>query len=364
MPKYRLAVQRFPYGSVEHTPCVTWLMEFAQNVTKDPRFEVIFLPPLDDTPITMTRNRSVQIARKHRADLLLMIDSDMDPDCELGRDIHAKEFWPTTIEFMLNHPGPCVVAAPYCGPPPMENIYVFNWQNMETGIPDKDLGGMKLGQFTREHAYQLGGIQEVAALATGLIVFDMRAFDNIETPYFSYEFDGDGPRCQGCGQPKRGPEANKCSTEDVVTTRDLSIAGVPQYCNWDAWAGHRKMKTVRKPQPFTADGVAAKMHDAVINRRRSDVRLIDIKTPEKWRGDVAEANARFDAEKAAAASAAREAGKPRITEAVGSFDRLASPPTETEVAEMAGKLWGIPEQYEGIFHEDTPKAMTTADLLR
>lgn len=353
MPKYRLVVQRFPYGSVEHTPCVTWLMEFAQHVTRDPRFDVHFPKPLDDTPITMTRNRAVRNAKKLHADFLLMIDSDMDPDCELGRDPRAKEFWPSTIDFMLHHNGPCAVAAPYCGPPPMENIYVFNWQNMESGIPPKDMGSLKLGQFTREHAYILSGIQEVAALATGLILFDMRGFENIETPYFSYEYYGDGPKCDSCHQPKRGPEDEKCSTEDVVTTRDLSLAGVPQYCNWDAWAGHRKTKTVRKPELFTADGVAAKMHDAIVSRRTNSVRLVDIQTPKKWEAEAAAANAAFDAEKAA-----------QQPDVIAAFDRLAAPPTEAEVLEQAGKMWGIPEQYNGIFREDEPKTLTTADLLR
>lgn len=313
MPKYRLVVQRFPYGSVEHTPCVTWLMEFAQHVTRDPRFDVIFPKPLDDTPITMTRNRSVEIAKRLEADFLLMIDSDMEPDCELGTDPRVKEFWPTTIDFMLKHQGPCVVGAPYCGPPPLENIYVFNWQNMETS-PANNLNGMKLGQFSREHAFMLEGIQEVAALPTGLIVFDMRGFDRIEPPYFSYEFDGQGPRCPGCGEPKRGPESNKCSTEDVVTTRDLSIAGVPQYCNWDAWAGHRKMKTVRKPRPFTADGVAAKMHDAIKNRIRDDERLVDRKVPPKWQNEVEEALRVFEEEKRA--KAAPQIDSKSISEAI------------------------------------------------
>lgn len=337
MPKYRVFVQRFPYGSVEHTPCVTWLMEFAQHVTKDPRFDVIFGKPLDDTPITMTRNRSVELAKKASADFLLMIDSDMDPDCELGTDPRVKEFWPTTIDFMLNHKGPCVVGAPYCGPPPAENIYVFNWQNMET-LDTKDLGGMKIGQYSREHAFMLQGIQEVAALPTGLIVFDMRGFDRIEPPYFSYEYDNQGPRCAGCGHPERGPESSKASTEDVVTTRDLSIAGVPQYCNWDAWAGHRKVKTVRKPRPFTADGVAAKMHDAVKNRIRDDERLVDRKVPPKWQDEVDAAIRRFESEKALGITIPQE------------------PMT----------LWGaIPEQYDGIFSAGDPvPTLTPADLLR
>lgn len=345
MPKFRVFVQRFPYGSVEHTPCVTWLMEFAQHVTKDPRFDVVFGKPLDDTPITMTRNRSVEIARKVGADFLLMIDSDMDPDCEIGFDPRAKEFWPTTIDFMLKHQGPCVVGAPYCGPPPLENIYVFNWQKMETSHGNNNMNGLKLGQFSREHAYIMSGIQEVAALPTGLIVFDMRGFENIEPPYFSYEYENHGPACEACGQHARGPEAHKSSTEDVVTTRDLSIAGVPQYCNWDAWAGHRKMKTVRKPDLFTADGVAAKMHEALLSRRRITDRLVDIKPPEKWKSEIATAMQAFEADKAASTLWAIE----------GDSDNVSAEAIRQRIADH-----GV-QSYGDLFKPVTPA--TPADLL-
>lgn len=313
MPKYKIVLQRFPYGSIEHTPCVTWLMDFVSNVERDPRFELILPKPLDDTPITMTRNRSVEIAQKLGADLLLMVDSDMEPDCEFGLDPFAKRFWPTTIEFMLNHPGPCVVGAPYCGPPPLENIYVFNWQNMESHVPEGELGGLKLGQFSREHAAILGGIQEVGALPTGLILFDMRCFEKIEPPYFDYEWAFEGPRCEGCGSPKPGKRSEKVSTEDVVTTRDLSMAGVKQYCNWDAWAGHRKWKTVRKPRPYTADGVAKKMHDAIVSRVTTGSRLIDVKPPAGSEKEIAAAMAAFERKKAEEQKPPQIAAQPELS---------------------------------------------------
>ncbi len=342
MPKYRVVLQRFPYGSVEHTPCVNWLLGFATEVTKDKRFDIVIPPPLDDTPITMTRNRSVEIAKKLEADFLLMIDSDMAPDCEAG-DPQAKPFWPTTIDFMLNHHGPCAVAAPYCGPPPLENVYVFNWQNMETDKAD-DAVGMKLGQFGREHAATLGGIQEVAALATGLIVFDMRGFQRIKPPYFSYEWEDEGPACSGCGVPKPGLQAAKCSTEDVVTTRDLSLGGVPQYCNWDAWAGHRKIKTVRKPRPFTVDGVAAKMQEAVATRRVGGEQLIEIRS-ERFAREIAEVEAR---------------GKP---DADATKELIGSGATDRIVVAVGHALSWSPEQYADLFNGELPKPLTAADLL-
>lgn len=341
MPKYKVVFQRFPYGSVEHTPVVNWMLRFVDEVSKDPRFELIIPPPLDDTPITMTRNRSVEIAKSLGADYLVMIDSDTVPDVELGDDPLAKPFWSTTIDFMLKHHGPCVVGAPYCGPPPLENIYVFNWQNMESHVPGDETGGMRLGQYSREHAAILGGIQKVAALPTGMIVYDMRAFDKIPYPYFEYEYENHGPACGGCGRHKPGKETHKGSTEDVVNTRNLGAAGVPQYCNWDAWAGHRKMKTVRRPRPLTTDIVAAKMRDAVLKNQELGDRLVDIKPPANLAAEIAAAEAEYEAEKAA-----------RLNYAVD------------EVRSNAEKA-GVPvEHYAQLFNAHEVKPLSPADLLR
>src|SRR5262249_2426190 len=148
-------------------------------------------------------------------------------------------FWDTTLEFMLAHNGPCVVAAPYCGPAPHENVYVFRWASFQTGHPNPD---NRLEAYTREEAAGLKSIQRAAALPTGLIMIDMRAIEAIKPPYFYYEW-------------KTQEEMQKASTEDVTFTRDLAFAGIPIYCNWGAWAGHWKMKCVGKPHIIGPDDV-------------------------------------------------------------------------------------------------------------
>lgn len=273
MPKFKILLARFPYGGREESECVDWLIDVCGEIRADPRFE-LYRGRINDTPITMTRNAALVGAVESGMDFVMMVDSDMAPDCELGVDPAAKPFWPTTIEFMLDHKGPCVVGAPYCGPPPHENVYVFQWADRETDSPNSD---GRIEQFTREQAAVMAGIQETAALPTGLIIFDTRAFKGHPHPWTYYEYEGDGSPCEKCGVRTPGPQAKKGSTEDVTLTRDLSLAGVPQYCNWDAWAGHVKRKVVRKPRLLKADAVATRMHQAIVSRRREGESLVEAK---------------------------------------------------------------------------------------
>lgn len=287
MPKYKLMIARFPYLGNEATECVDWLMDLMPRVVGDARFDVTTWKEAD-TPITMTRNDCLEVAKRNKVDLVLMVDSDMAPDVLLGHEPAAKPFFQTSVEFMLNHAGPCAVGAPYCGPPPHENVYVFEWQNFESGQPNRDL---KLGQYTREDAFRQTGIKEVAALPTGLFLLDVRALKNIDYPYFQYEYEGDGDECPHCGVRKPGPQNKKASTEDVVHTRDLSLNGVKQYCNWDAWAGHVKRKVVGKPLPLGVDILSKKLRDAMAAGQDNRERLVDWKAREatharSWDGFV------------------------------------------------------------------------------
>ncbi len=273
MPKFKLLIARFPYGGQEHPDVVDWLLKEANRLSKDSRFETVHWR-IDDTPITMGRNRALEVAKKQGADFVLMLDSDMAPDMYLGNgDALVQPFLPTALDFALNHQGPCAIAAPYCGPPPHENIYVFQWLNRQSDHPNIDL---TLDQYTREYAATLAGIQEVAALPTGLFLLDMRALQAIEPPYFYYEFEGDGERCPSCHQHTSGPAAQKASTEDVTFTRDLSLAGVKIYCHWSAWAGHWKKKCVGRPNPYSVDLVSGKLRDAWARGWQSKERLVDV----------------------------------------------------------------------------------------
>lgn len=284
MPKYRVMFARFPQHKHEDSECVDWLVQTAVDITKDERFALVGHKPfpaaghrISDTPITMTRNQMFRIALGLKIDYLILVDSDMAPDLCLQDehfDPRAKPFWQSSIEFMLQHHGPCVVAAPYCGPPPVENIYVFQWADQQSDHPNAD---HQIVQYTREQAALMSGIVEAAALPTGLMIIDMRAIEMLEPPYTYYEWKNDLLQDE------------KASTEDVAFTRDLSLLGVKQYCNWDAYAGHNKRKTVGKPRPICADMVAKKLHAGILSGRERGDRLADIKPAERFAADIANA---------------------------------------------------------------------------
>lgn len=257
--KVDLLVARFPYRP-EEPELVDWLMGLEPACVRDGRVGRFDVAKFADTPITMTRNAAAMEALRGGYDYLLMVDNDVAPDCERGEDPLAEPFWPVALDFAINHRGPCVVGAPYCGPPPEELPYVFRWQNRETGSANPS---ESLQMYTREEAAAMSGVQEVAALPTGLILFDVRAFKALPPPWFTYQYRGDGPECPACGFDVPRLQAQKASTEDVVVTRDLSILGVRQYCAWDSWAGHVKRKVVRRPRPVTPDAVARRLRETV-----------------------------------------------------------------------------------------------------
>lgn len=278
--KFNVGFCTFSYGgnggiSSEVPDLREWLVPLIAKLSTDPRVDQIRMWNLADTPITMTRNRCVMQAREFGIDVLVMIDSDMKPDMLAGQP-DAKPFFDTSFQFLIDHyhKGPCVIGAPYCGPPPAECVYIFRWQNAQSEHPNPDF---QLEMYDRHTAAKMAGIQECAALPTGLIMYDIRAFELIEPkkegdkPFFYYEW-------------KDIYATDKASTEDVTNTRDLSLAGVqklgynPVYCNWDAWAGHWKPKCVGKPQYISASGVSHKLKDCWEAGVEPDVKLVDFKS--------------------------------------------------------------------------------------
>jgi hypothetical protein len=263
-------IERFPQGRSEDPDCTNWLMDRAIEWRQDDRIHTLFTWQKDDTPITMSRNAGIEAAKECGADFLLMIDSDMSPDKELrDGDPFAKPFWKTSFDFALDRRAkgePVVIAAPYCGPPPIENIYVFRWSNEESNAPDR-LNNFFLAQYGRDEAAGMTGIKEAAALATGLIIIDMQGIEKLQPPYFYYEYPD-------------ARESKKASTEDVTFTRDMSLLGVQQYCNWDAWAGHWKWKCVGKPKPIGTSWLREKIRIALAKEFFNvgpGERLVDIK---------------------------------------------------------------------------------------
>lgn len=258
MPQFSVMFARFPFRATDHPDTTDWLVETVLKCKADSRISNVFHSRFDDTPITMTRNQAVDRAMKVGADYLVMIDNDMRPDCEPD----GLRFWDTSWEFLMQHQGPCMIGAPYCGPPPISNVYVFRWSCWQNrrDVPDKDA---RLEQFSREEAARLCGIGPVDALPTGLVIIDMKAFDSLTPPYFDYEWTN-----------KR--QIEKGSTEDVMMTRNLKLAGVPLYCNWDAWAGHWKNYLVRKPKLMTIDDMGEQFMDAISKGYRKDERVKDV----------------------------------------------------------------------------------------
>jgi hypothetical protein len=247
MPKYKVMFCRFPGDHREESDCTDWFVKSMLQAKADPRVEKVMSWYISDTPITMGRNRAIEIARSHGADFVVMVDSDMKPDMYVGHDPKAKPFFPLALDFLINHQGPAMIAVPYCGPPPRENIYIFLWATKQSDHPNPDL---TIDQYTREQAAVATGIEEVAALPTGLCMFHLSAVDRLNPPYFYYEWARDAAG--------RDIQAEKASTEDVTFTRDLAFAGVPIYVAWDCWAGHWKRKCVGRPGRINVKDVSEK----------------------------------------------------------------------------------------------------------
>jgi len=264
MQPVSVMIARFPFGRCDEPDVTDWLVDTVVRMKGDGRISKILHTRIIDTPITMCRNRVLAEAVEKKVDFLLQVDNDMKPDAYLASnpnrlciDTTAQRFWDVAFETCLRHrqedKSPAIVGAPYCGPPPIENVYVFRWATHETDGPQDAADNIKLAAYEREETVHLEGVQEVAALPTGLILLDVEALKLIDPPYTSYQWTD---------QHERG----KASTEDVVLTRDLSLAGATCYCTWSSWAGHWKRKCVGRPMPLVASAVAKKFQDAVLRK--------------------------------------------------------------------------------------------------
>jgi hypothetical protein len=220
-----------------------------------------------DTPITMTRNAAVKAAQQSQADILVMTDSDITPDINLGKEPDSVPFIEASFNEIYSHydRGPLVIGAPYGGGPPHENMFVFDW---DTCMSAGDESHFRLRQYERSEAQRMSGIHEAAALPTGLIMYDMRSFELIGHPYFKYEW-------------KDPSESEKASTEDVQNTRDISIACMhrhgynPIRCAWSSWCGHNKVWCVGKPAKYLATDVSETLVAAVRRNMQRDERIVD-----------------------------------------------------------------------------------------
>lgn len=301
--KLSVLLATFPYGGNGAAPAthpavgdqVTAILFAAQ---RDERIERIEQLEAADTPIPMTRNQAVLAARNAGLDVVVMLDSDMVFDVEHGKDASAKKFFESSFDFLYTNweRGPHVVGVPYCGAPPEAPVFVFEWRGNGAGVDQQ----YRLEMIAREDAARRTGIEPVAALPTGGIMYDVRAFELIEPC--------DKPRREVLELLEAGEigvdealrmlnegwfyyewvnqyAAQKASTEDVTNTRDISLAGLnllgynPIHVNWDAWAGHVKPEVIGKPKRATIDDVNAKYVNAVLQGRKRGEKLAFLNQP-------------------------------------------------------------------------------------
>lgn len=291
-----------------HPAVADWLVNTVPRASKDERIGEVNLARFNDTPITMTRNRSILEARKGNFDVLVMVDSDMWPDLYLGNpDLPSTvPFFDTAFDFIYDNydKAPMVVGTPYVGPPPDECVFVFRYRTFSSDHSDDNLA---LKMYTREEAFAMSGIQPCSALPTGLIMYDMRVFDLIEPEPDDMQEKIAGPlkRRIKDGNDKFTVEdidhivwqvindkrkldnsftyyewddkyqASKASTEDVTLTRDISQYGWVKYnrdiihCAWSSWPGHIKPKVCGRPHLIPGDAVSDKFRRAM-GRFRTD----------------------------------------------------------------------------------------------
>lgn len=241
---HKILVCEFPYSDRTHPDASDWITQTIIEMRDDPRVGPgnIGRWRVSDTPVTMTRNAALAFAEEKGYDFVLMIDNDVSPDYLVGQDETAKPFWKTSFDFALASPHPCIVAAPYVGPPLVEeNVYSFRFTNRISENPNPDF---QIAGVSRHEAAVATGFERMVALATGLILIDIRAIRKMPHPRFYYEYTD-------------ARQTHKASTEDITFTRDAHYLGVPLWINWDSWCAHNKVKRCGKPQ-LIPDGCVPK----------------------------------------------------------------------------------------------------------
>lgn len=252
---------RFPYGRSESPEVTDWMMRVAVQCSKDERISRADTCFFNDTPITMTRNAAAQAAIDGKYDLLVMVDNDMAPDLIPGT---TRPFWQTAFDKWWEDDEPMLIGAPYCGPPPHNNVYVFRWENwVNPEQATEPCGNYHLVQFTRAEAAIRVGFERVDALPTGLILIDTRVFAKLSKKHEMFYYEWTNERA-----------LKKDSTEDVTFTRDCGLAGVPLYVLWDAWAGHFKTLCVGKPVAMTVDAVRENLRGVLLEGGKPGERVM------------------------------------------------------------------------------------------
>lgn len=212
--KLNVLILRIARGCWERCEVGTWLADcFCQHGMGRTKTQTLMHGVIDGEPTPAARNSAVVAAKQARADVLVMVDNDMDP---------SPTFFAHAIEFLASRKGSVCIGSPYCGAAPERLVQA-------TRIND-------LVRFYREDAAEMNGDKLVSCIGTGLIACRMQCFDTLEAPWFDYEYT-DALR------------HTVKTTEDFYFTRRLSEAGGRVYAAWDHWSGHAKTEVIQKPTP-------------------------------------------------------------------------------------------------------------------
>lgn len=249
--KWKVMLAMFPYGGTQRMEITDWVASASLWAAGQPDIDGhLLLWSQNDTPITMLRNRAVQVAINSGVDILVMLDSDMAPDID-----KAHPFLPAAFEFIKSrwHTAPTIISAPYCTAGPDYLPIMGTWRTHKGGYD------IRTELYTREEAAGFRGIQPCSLQGTGLMAIDMRVFTGFDIggetvklppPWFAYEFTDE-------------LRTHKATTEDMYFTRNVSLLygqhGLEiAFVDWDAWATHVKTQFVGKPYTLDILTVAQK----------------------------------------------------------------------------------------------------------
>jgi hypothetical protein len=319
--KVHVLIARLSYSGYERVEIANWLVQTALCLETHPRVSRLSHNIVTGYPTSRVRNQILVTARRIGANFVCMIDDDMIPDVHSpnrasGYDhlaMHADQqnFFPSALEFALDHNGPCAIAAPYCAGPPGERVLVSRFRADETDDPSSPARGVSLKCFGREEAAERRGIEMVSSLPTGLILIDMRALRFLTPPWFSYEY-------------KTDIQDELASTEDTVFSRNLAYVGVPQYTTWQSWAAHAKMKIVGRPQQYGLQAVPREVRAAV--RREIEEERKNSRPADRENAEAQSLLARMDDDGAPVPSEPEEESEPEQPPAVAANLPVWHPP--------------------------------------
>lgn len=249
--KWKLMLARFPYGGQERTELVDWVSACNVWARRQDDIETMLNWRINDTPVTMCRNRAIMEAIQDNVDILIMVDNDMAPDID-----REHPFLPAAFGFIKGrwHQAPTMISAPYLTAPPAEAPCMGRWRTNSDGYE------LATRLYTREEAAQFSGIQPVPLHGTGLMCLDMRIFTGfpvgdqivrLAPPWFDYDWTNEY-------------KTEKASTEDMYFSRNVTMLFAKYglevgFVDWDCWSYHVKTKYVGKPDDLTAIGLAQKL---------------------------------------------------------------------------------------------------------